>query len=201
MYKRFENLGNFVPAFVWQNQILNSHNVICESPYATSPLSFCFPVQHRYVRLASYLQTDRQLQPHFALTLWNGTFTRNVLCFAIIHCGTTQSEVIINLSVSNEVNEIWKLVSRGKGITEKRTNREREVKRNSTPKNISLCLCLSSTNPFVTVFYIGNIMGQRIDQCIKFAVSFMWYTVISATGLVVLCVDVDKPTPEWRRGQ
>jgi hypothetical protein len=114
------------------------HNVICESPYATSPLSFCLPVQHRYVRLASYLQTDRQFQPHFALTLWNGTFTRNVLCFAIIHCGTTQSKVIINLSVSNEVNEIWKLVSRGKCIIEKRTNREREVKRNSTPKT-SLC--------------------------------------------------------------
>jgi threonine/homoserine/homoserine lactone efflux protein len=27
-------------------------------------------------------------------------------------------------------------------------------------KNISLCLCLSSTNPFVAVFYIGNIIGQ-----------------------------------------
>jgi len=63
-------------------------------------------------------------------------------------------------------------------IKKKRYNRETDKQRKRSEEeqyseNISLCLCLSSTNPFVTVFYIGNIIGQRINQCIKFAVSFM----------------------------
>ena len=155
------------------------------------------------VSLPTYWQTDRQLQPHFAFTLWNGTFTRNVLYLSIIHCGRTQSKVIINLSVSNEVNEIWKLVSRGKGIIEKRTNGEREVKRNNTKKKKNhLFMPLSFFHDaFVTVFYIGNVIGQRINQCIKFIVSFMWYTVTTAIDLGLLCVAVDQSTPVWRRDQ
>jgi L-arabinose isomerase len=52
----------------------------------------------------------------------------------------------------------------------------------NTPKHLFVPLSFFH-NPFVTLFYMGNITGQRINQCIKFPISFTLYTVMSVVKL------------------
>jgi hypothetical protein len=52
----------------------------------------------------------------------------------------------------------------------------------NTPKHLFVLLSFFH-NPFVTLFYMGNIIGQRINQCIKSPISFTLYTVMSASEL------------------
>lgn len=78
--------------------------------------------------------------------------------------------------------------------TDKRGKRSEEEQYSKIKKNLFIPLSFFH-DAFVTVFYIGNVIGQRINQCIKFIVSLMRYTVISAIDLVPPCVAVDQSMP------